>query len=138
MFSATETEKIARQYVLLKSEVEQKTAQLRDLAKQLAGSATFPEGKNTAHMVSGGYDFTIQRKENVRWDQKKLATCRADFGDDLFFKLFGWKYEPNTKILNGFFETGDPSQIGMVLDARTVSPGAPQISFEAIEQAGEV
>ena len=132
------TNAIFFEYVSLKSEVEQKTARLRDLAKQIAAVTTFPEGKNTAHAVEAGYNFTIQRKENVRWDQKKLATCRADFGDDLFFKLFGWKYEPNTKILNGFFETGDPSQIGMVLDARTVSPGAPQISFEAIEQAGEV
>jgi len=131
------TNAIFSEYVNLKAEVEQKTARLRDLAKQIAAVATFPEGKNTAHMVSGGYDFTIQRKENTRWDQKVLRNTRIQLGDDLFFKLFDWEFKPITRTLKGFLDT-NPDKAPYIEAARTVSPGAPQISFEAINQAGEV
>ena len=125
---------IAR-YVQLKMELDARQAQLREIAAELAESAPFPEGKKTAHIIGAGYDVTVQRRENVKWDQKKLEACRQRMGNENFFKVFAWEFKPaSAKLLNGFLDYGDPAHVDAVKDARTVTQGAPSITFAPVEE----
>ena len=60
---------LVSEYVRLRQELDAKQACLKELAAALAGAAVFPEGKGTAHIRSAGYDVTVQRRQNVKWDQ---------------------------------------------------------------------
>lgn len=128
---------IVSEYAKLKAEIEQKQARLRELAGQIDGLAIFPEGKNTTHLCAAGYNVTIQRRQNIKWNQKALNDCRVKLGDDLFFKLFTWEFKANTRALTGFLDMGDQHQAAIIAAARTVTPGATQISLDLINQEGE-
>lgn len=119
----------------LKADIDSKTARLRDINLALASLASFPEGKATAKLAGSGYAVKIQKRENVKWDQAKLEAARSSMGNEAFFSVFAWKFEPKSKkILDGFLGYGDPSYAAMIEDARTVSDGAPQVTYEAIEE----
>lgn len=122
----------------LKSRISAMTDELRDINMSLQANAVFPEGKNTAHLTGGGYTATVQRKVNIKWDQTKLSEARARMGDDKFFSVFTWEFKPvSAKKLDGFLEFAPEEERFLVQTARTVSPGAPQVQYESIEQQGE-
>lgn len=122
----------------LKATVEALQSRLREVNAALAEFADFPEGRNTARIAGAGYEVKIQRRENVKWDQAKLEAVREAMGNDEFFSVFAWKFEPKSKkALDGFLGYGDPSYASMIEDARTVSAGAPQVTYEPIDQEGE-
>lgn len=126
---------LIQRYVALKLELDQKQALLREIAAELAESAPFPEGKKTAHIIGAGYDVTVQRRENVKWDQKKLEAARQAMGNEDFFKVFAWEFKPaSAKALNGFLDYGDPAHVEAVRGARTLTQGAPSITFAPIEE----
>ena len=128
---------LVSRYVTLKMELDAKQKVLRELAAEIQEQATFPEGKNTAHIIGAGYDVSVQRRENVKWDQKKLASIRSRMGDETFFKLFTWEFKPvSARQITGFMDYGDPLQVEALRDARTCTPGAPAITFTPIEQRG--
>ena len=122
----------------LKARIAAMNSELRDINLRLQSSALFPEGRHTAHLTGGGYTATVQRKVNVTWDQARLAEARARMGDERFFGVFTWEFKPSSaKKLAGFLDFAPEAERALILAVRTLSPGAPQVSYEAIEQQGE-
>lgn len=118
----------------LDNEIRQKTEQLRELKKTLAEAAIYRDGSKTGRLVSTNFEVTIQQRDNVKWDQTKLNEARLAMGDAAFFKIMKWTFEPTSaKTLNGFLEFGDQGQAGLIAAARTVTPGAPAVTFERLE-----
>jgi hypothetical protein len=127
----TLTELIDRAGVI-HAEIAQKTLELRDLKTVIAKMASYKEGSKTGHIDGELFSATVQLKENVTWDQNKLEALRVLMGEEEFFKVFQWKFEPKSKkILDGALEFG---QFGnQIREAFTVSPGSPQLSFKKLE-----
>jgi hypothetical protein len=113
-------------------EVNQKTEELRGLKVRLAELAEFKEGKKTGHITGNHFQATVSLKENVKWDQKALESLRSDIGDEEFFKIFKWTFEPHSKkVLDGAMDFGPYKLI--IAKAFTVSPGSPQVTFKPME-----
>lgn len=122
-----------RQAVMLKTEIDDKKKRLAEIQKELAASAQYKEGCATGHIYTEHYHVKIALKKNIKWDQKKLESARASLGDDRFFKIFGWKFEPKSKAaLDGFLDNADEQYTAPVLSAMTVSDGVPSVSYEEI------
>ena len=136
--SESELSALIRRGAELKSRISVMTDELRDINLRLQSGAVFPEGKNTAHLTGGGYTATVQRKINVKWDQARLAEARARMVDARFFDVFTWEFKPTSaKKLDGFLDFAPEEERALVQAARTLSPGAPQVSYELLEQRGE-
>lgn len=117
-----------------KAQLKMLQDKLRQINAALAGVAVFPDGKNTAHLAGNGYAVKIQRRENVKWNQDKLENCRRAMGNDEFFNVFTWEFKPaSAKALDGFMKYGDQHFSALINDARTVTPGAPQVTYQTIE-----
>ena len=117
----------------LKSEIDAKKAELAKLNTQLAAMAQYKEGSQTGHIYTNAYHVKVSKRQNVRWDQKKLTTARAAIGDKGFFAVFGWKFEPKNKaLLDNFFEQGQQAHADLIRAAMTVTEGAPGISYEPL------
>ena len=116
----------------LKESIEAQTERLREINQELASQAEFKDGAKTGHISGTFYTAKVQLKENVKWDQAALETMRAKVGDSEFFKVFKWTFEPKSaKVLAGALEFGQHKE--MIEAARTVTPGAPSVSFEKLE-----
>lgn len=116
----------------LKERANQLTQELRELNLCLAGRGLFLPGASTGYVYGHCYRAKIQLRENIKWDQTLLTSARAQMGDDEFFRVFKWVYEPHSaKILAGALDFG---RFGDLLGAaRQVSAGAPGVTFEKIE-----
>jgi hypothetical protein len=63
-----------------------------------------------------------------------LETARVRLTDELFFKVFAWKYEPRSKKeLDGFLEYAAPEFRAAILAAMETSPGKAGIKLEAVQ-----
>ena len=117
----------------LKAEIDSKKIQLAEINRQLAKIAQYKEGSQTGHIYTEHYHVKVALKKNVKWDQKKLSEARSLIGDEKFFKVFGWKFEPKNKgVLDGFIENADEQYTSSVLAAMTVSEGSPTVTYEEI------
>ena len=126
------SEKI-HQAMVLKAEIDNKKKCLAEIQKELAASAQYKEGSATGHIYTEHYHVKIALKKNIKWDQKKLESARATIGDEKFFKIFGWKFEPKSKsALDGFLDNADEQYTSPVLAAMTVSEGSPTVTYEEI------
>lgn len=135
-FPQQEPEAVAliREGARLKGIIDEATVSLRDINRQLAEQATFPEGKNTARLSGAGFNVTIQKKAYTKYDQDKLDAARKAMGNDLFLKPFTYEFKPRSKKeLDAFMAYGDPGQAAMIREAMTISEGAPQVSYEPME-----
>lgn len=125
---------LAREYVANKAEADRLTARNAEIAAALERAASFKDGSNTGHLVAGGYKWTITRKVNTRWAAEKLEAARAKLTDELFFKIFKWKYEPRgKKDLDVFLKTTSEDFRAAVLAAMETSPGKPGVDMEALQ-----
>ena len=116
----------------LKEEISVKTERLRNLNVEIAGQAEFAEGSKTGHAFGCHYSAKVALKENVKWDQVKLEALRAKIGDEDFFKIFKWTFEPKSaKTLAGAVEFGGHSR--EIEAARTVTAGTPYVTYERLE-----
>ena len=115
----------------LKARIEADTAKLREINKQLEAHADFGE-KKTAHMVASNIKATIQRKENVKWDQTRLEQIKGFFPE--FSSFFSIQYKPDNKKIGAMLETRTEFA-DAIRYCREVSPGAPQVKYERIEDA---
>ncbi len=130
----TSIENLVHEAYRLDREVKEKTARLRDLKKQIEAAAAFPAGKNTGQLSTPHYSVKVTRKFNETWDQTILnSTVRGTLGDGIFLKLFRFKFEPEAKQLSGYLEHGPEEHKALIEDARTIRDGAPQITFETLE-----
>lgn len=118
----------------LKSSINQQESRLREINFRLCELASFAPGKKTAHLDGNGLRAKIQLKTYVKFDQEKVAKARFAMGDEAFSRVFGWTYKPRSqRDLDGFMAHGPAEQVALVRDAMTVSDGAPQVTFEAME-----
>lgn len=118
----------------LKNEIDSKTKRLREINKQLAELAEYKAGSKTGSLVGAGYKVKVQLKETISWDQDKLDDTRQCLGDEVFFKVFKWKFEPQSKKdLDGFLEYADEKYRSPILGAMTVKPAQPQVKYERLE-----
>jgi hypothetical protein len=113
-------------------EVKRKTEELRSMKARLAELAEYKEGSKTGHAFGGRFKITVSLRENVKWDQEALNRLRDAMGDEEFFKVFEWAFEPRSKkLLDGAIEFG---RFGEAIKGTfTTAPGAPQVTFKPIE-----
>ena len=122
------------EYAANKARADELTARNAEIADALDKLATFKDGCNTGHLTAGGYKVTVSRKFNTKWRQEKLAEARSKLTDELFFRVFSWKYEPRSKKdLDGFLEYASPEFRAAILEAMETSPGKPAIKLEALQ-----
>ena len=125
---------LVREYAANKAKADELTARNAEIAEALDKLATFKDGCNTGHLTAGGYKLTVSRKFNTKWRQEKLAEARSKLTDELFFRVFSWKYEPRSKKdLDGFLEYASPEFRAAILEAMETSPGKPAIKLEALQ-----
>lgn len=128
----TETQALVDRAARLKEELTEKTEMLRQINLTLAERGEFKPGSQTGHLSGRHYQARIQLKDYTKWDQAKLADARQAMGDTEFFKIFKWIFEPiSAKTLAGALEFGRHADL--IAAARTVTAGAPQVSFERME-----
>ena len=122
------------EYAANKARADALTARNAEIAEELEKLAIFKDGCNTGHLTAGGYKLTVSRKFNTKWRQEKLAEARSKLTDELFFRVFSWKYEPRSKKdLDGFLEYASPEFRAAILEAMETSPGKPAIKLEALQ-----
>ena len=95
--------------------------------------AEFKPGSSTGHIAAGGIMAKITKRQNVKWDQDALAVAHKQMGTELFAKAFTYKFEPiNARQLKNWLASGDvPDEAKhLVLEARTVTEGAPSVVYE--------
>ena len=125
---------LVREYAANKEKADQLTARNAEIAERLEAAARFKDGSNTGHLSAGGRKVTITRKFNTKWVGEKLEAARAKLTDELFFKVFAWKYEPRSKKeLDGFLEFAAPEFRAAILAAMETSPGKPGVKLEALQ-----
>jgi hypothetical protein len=116
----------------LKERLDDMTEELRRLNLVLAEKAVYKPGSRTGRLLGRRFAATVHLKEYVKWDQDFLNGVRQALGDEEFFKIFKWTFEPrNAKALAGALEFG---RHGRLVDAaRAVTPGRPQVAFDRLE-----
>ena len=126
-------ENLLREGFSLKMEIETRQQKLRDINKQIAEQAEFKPGSSTGHIAAGNILAKVTRRQNVKWNQDALAVAHKKMGTELFAKAFTYKFEPiNARQLRNWLASGDiPDEAKhLVLDARTVTEGAPSVVYE--------
>ncbi len=130
----TYLEELIREGAGLKIQLDEITAKLREVNRKLEGLADF-NGKKTAYLVGGGFKVTVQKRENVKWLQDRILQLKANIPHDLFTSLFKISYEPiSKKTIDEFLQHGDHDLAQGVVWCREISPGAPQVTFEKLEE----
>lgn len=132
------TEKLLREGITLKWEIDARQQKLREINKQIAEQAEYKPGSSTGHIAAGNIMAKVTRRQNVKWDQDALAVAHKKMGTELFAKAFTYKFEPiNARQLKNWLSSGDvPDEAKhLVLEARTVTEGAPSVVYE---EAGDV
>jgi hypothetical protein len=129
------TEDLIREGAGLKRDIDRKTARLRDINQELATLAEFKNDAKTGYLVGAGYKVKVQLKENIAWDQEKLHMLRDNIPEEQFQKLFRMLYEPVArKAIDGFLAHAEKDLADGVRWAMTVKPGAPQVTYEPLEE----
>ena len=119
---------------ILHEEIAAKDKELKELKQLLAeGVAVFKEGSKTGHAFGVRWHAIVSLKEYIKWDQAALDALRIKMGDESFFKVFKWVFEPiSKKLLDGAIEF-DKDFGGDIKAAFAVTPGAPSVTFKPME-----
>jgi len=114
----------------LKQAIDTQTDRLREINRQLAESADFNDKKSAT--INGQHvKAKISLRENVKWDQDKLIHVRDHFNH--FEDAFKAEWKPvSAKALE--VACVNPEFARAVDWCRTVTPGAPSVTYELIEQ----
>jgi len=125
---------LIREGAELKETILQDESRLREINLRLAEMATFSEGKKTATVLGAGLKAKVQLKSYVKFDQEKVAIARLEMGDFDFSRVFTWTFKPRSqRDLDGFLAHGQAEHVKLVRDAMTITPGAPAVTYERIE-----
>ena len=125
---------LATEYAENKAEADRLTQRNYEIAEVMEARARFKEGSSTGHLSAGGFKITLTKKVNEKWSQPALEVTRKELGDEWFFKIFKWKYEPQSKKdLDAFLSMADASLVKKVLAAREVNPGRTSVKIEAVQ-----
>lgn len=115
----------------LKMQIEAMTERLRQINTVIVAEAEFKNGKKTGYLVGGGFKVKVVLRDNVKWDQEKLAQVISHL--PVIQECFRVEYKPDSKKLelamarNAEVETA-------VLWARTITPGTPAVTYEPIQE----
>jgi hypothetical protein len=120
----------------LKQVIDVHTSRLRDINKKIAESAVFGDGRSTTTILGQHIKAKIRLRDNVKWDQQRLEQVRSHFPDETM-AVFVPKYEPRGKAaLDGMCAQNE--EFAKAVDwCRTVTPGAPSVTYELIESEVE-
>jgi len=122
--------KLLQEAFLLKQEINSRTARLREINLELARTAPFPASKRSTELIAGTIKARIQLRQNIRWDQEKLAKVKTCFNH--FPDVFKTEYKPKSqKTLD--IAMVNPDFARAVEWARTVTDGAPSVQYERID-----
>ena len=113
-------EALVKEHYSLKTQIDELKTRLAEVSENIAKQAVFPDGKNTANASFGGYNVKVQRRTTYYWDQDKLNNARLALGDEMYLRLFRFKWEHNKKALDGFLANAPEKQKRCVEDALTV------------------
>lgn len=129
-----ESVSLVREGSAIKAQIDVSQARLKEINARLAEIAEYKPGAKTGMVIGSGVQAKVQLKEYEKWDQEKLEQARALLGDELFFRLFRWEFSPRSKReLDGFLGFAPENHRRAVLDALTVKPGAPYVTYERME-----
>ena len=124
-------EKLIIEGAKAKAEIESLSQRLKNIISTLDQAAVFKDGSKTGYLVGGGYKVKVVRRDNTRWDQQNLQVMRGYFNQ--FGQAFKAEYKP---------KSAKELEKAMLLDtefkkavnwARTVTAGAPGVTFEQLE-----
>lgn len=128
---------LLREGYALDREIKAKTERLRIVKERLADLAEFKGGKATGHAAADGYAAKVVLRQNVRWDQDRLATIREHL-PERFGRVFRPEFKPvSAKLLDQALANRESEEANSFAEgiewAREVAPGAPQVTFERLE-----
>lgn len=121
----------------LKIQIQAMTEELRGINLELSRAAEYRNGSKTGHLLEAGIKVTVQMKENVKWNQERLAQVKALL-PDVFNDNFVYEFKPSSSKALKVAMKENAEFAKAVEWSRTVSPGAPQVVYEKIIDEGEV
>jgi hypothetical protein len=116
----------------LKEEIRGKERELDALKALIMPLMEFRDGVMSAHAYGNSYKLTVQRKESARLEQRRLDAVRAEAGDEAFFRIFRWKYEPESKK-SLTAALADPGLSALIGDAAYYKEDSPYFSWKRRE-----
>ena len=115
----------------LKMQIEAMTSRLREINAALATEAEFKNGKKTGYLVGDGYKVKVVLRDNVKWDQEKLAQVISHL--PVIQDCFRTEYKPDSKKLELAMARSEEVEKAIVW-ARTITPGTPAVTYEPIQE----
>jgi hypothetical protein len=113
----------------LKQKIDNMTAELRAINKQIADAAEYKNGSKTGHIMTADIAVKIVRRENVKWQQDRLETVKSHFKDQ-FDTLVKYEIKPDMKKISK--AGGD---IARAFEwAKEIAEASPSVSYELIQQ----
>lgn len=124
------TDELIKEGAQLKGYIDQATAKLREINAQLAEAAEFKEGSKTGYVFGAGMKVKVSLRDNVKWDQDRIAQIISHIPNAK--ECFKTEYKPDNKKLDAAIARSE--ELEKAVDwARTVTPGAPSVTYEIVE-----
>ena len=114
---------------MLKTQIADLSAQLKDINQKIADATEFKNGSKTGHISTPDINVKVVKRENVRWDQKKLLEIKEHF--PTFNMYFKPEYKPVARALK---QSNEPELLKAVDWCKSVSEGAPTVTYELIKE----
>ena len=127
-------EELIKEGATIKAYIEKATEKLRKINQEIAQQAEFKDGSKTGHLVGGGFTVTLSLRENVKWDQAKIQQIISLIPTAA--GCFKTEYKPDNKKLDAAISRSEELEKA-VSWARTVTPGAPTVTYEPIQEEGK-
>lgn len=124
-----EIEKLVQEGAKLKASIDEQTKRLREINGTIAQAAEFEDGKKTGHLVCTGYKVKVVLRDNVKWDQDKLAQVVQLIPSAA--GCFKTELKPDNKKLDAAIAKSEDLEKAINW-ARTVTPGSPTVTYEEV------
>ena len=112
----------------LKASITDQTRQLREINLGLEKALEF-NGKKSTSVTAAGFNVKVAKRDNVKWNQKRLTEIREHFSDT-FNESFRTEFKPIAKAL----ANADPEFTKAIDWCRTIKAGAPTVTYESLEE----
>lgn len=126
------TEKL-KALVAAKERLDAAQSVFDNLRLEVTKETEFPIGSKTAHHTFDCFKITIQLRENVSWDQEKIAKVKEHFPEQ-FPQFFKAEYKP---VAAKALEFAPPEMQKAIDWAKIVKPGTPGITISEAKKEGE-